>query len=429
MNNKRKELLQILELVKKNGLSLKQAAPRAGLSYRQLRRLYHRFLQAGEAGLVHGLYGRPSNRSIAEPIHRHIIDYYQKHFSDLGPSRAAEHFAAMGYDLSRETMRRWLIAEGLWQNGKRMPRVRTAKEHFGEMLLLVCRNFSLFRNKPTYRMLFAVDEGTRICMCRVVEHSAESAAMQVLAGWVITYGIPMSIACDRHYLSFQTHGDQKGTCPDLLRARKALGRALEKLGIETLPMSCSLITERVGCVLEKFVSGVKEKIRAGGMISVDQVNILLREPEAAGLDYTRITLPADAPDYHVRLQPGDEPDKIFSYEFETEVSAQGIVKYNNRRFRIIGEETGKGARKGPAGDTDVGPVRRAGSAQVKPKQGNRLTLRPPGYEATQEAPKRSNGLTLGPPGSTKRTVLLTEDLNGRVRVYHGKRELEIREID
>jgi hypothetical protein len=384
MNAKRKELLQILEYVKERRLSLKQAAAQVPISYRQLRRLYSRFAEAGEAGLVHGLRGKPSNRSMPAHVRRHIIAYYQKRLTDLGPSRAAKRLAAMGYSVSRETLRRWLIDEGLRQNGKRACRGREVKENFGEMLLLVCRNFSLFREKSKLRLLFAVDDATHTCMCRVVEHTAESAAMKVLAAWVSTYGIPMSLACDRHYLTFRDRSRGEGMWPDLLRARRALGRALEKLGVDAVPMSCALISARVGAMLEKYVSGVKVKIRTGGVTSVEQANALLQGPAAVLLGSPRVKPPAGAQDFHVRLQPGDDPDKIFRYEYETEVPLQGIVTYNNRRFRVAGY---------------AGAEAKAGRTQKT---------------MARAAPER---------------VLLTEDLNGRVRIFHGKTELEIRELE
>src|SRR5690349_8489212 len=55
-----------------------------------------------------------------------------------GPTLAAEHLAAEdGLRVDAETLRRWMLAEGLWSRERRRRphrRRRERKEHFGEMV-------------------------------------------------------------------------------------------------------------------------------------------------------------------------------------------------------------------------------------------------------------------------------------------------------
>ena len=62
MSVKERARLGILSKVEADELTLVQAAGLLGVSYRQVRRLRQRYREHGDAGLVHGLRGRPINR-------------------------------------------------------------------------------------------------------------------------------------------------------------------------------------------------------------------------------------------------------------------------------------------------------------------------------------------------------------------------------
>lgn len=63
MSAKERERLKLFERVKRGELSLREAAEIGGLSYRQTRRLYKRYREYGDRGLVHRGRGRLSNRA------------------------------------------------------------------------------------------------------------------------------------------------------------------------------------------------------------------------------------------------------------------------------------------------------------------------------------------------------------------------------
>lgn len=50
----------VFEMVKQGRLTLDMAAKQAGISYRQAKRIYKRFKDEGDAGLIHKLSGRDS---------------------------------------------------------------------------------------------------------------------------------------------------------------------------------------------------------------------------------------------------------------------------------------------------------------------------------------------------------------------------------
>ena len=62
MSKKERARLVELEQVAAGKVRLRAAAERLGLSYRQMKRVWRRYVAGGAAGLVHRSRGRASNR-------------------------------------------------------------------------------------------------------------------------------------------------------------------------------------------------------------------------------------------------------------------------------------------------------------------------------------------------------------------------------
>jgi len=124
-------------------LKLVQAAELLELSYRQGKRIWRRYREEGAEGLVHRSAGRPSNRSYPERWRRQVLRLVREKYSGdvgkrFGPTLAAEHLAEENrIEVHAETLRRWMLAEGLWsRERKRAPyrKRRQRREHFGELV-------------------------------------------------------------------------------------------------------------------------------------------------------------------------------------------------------------------------------------------------------------------------------------------------------
>ena len=59
--------------------------------------------------------GRPSNNSLPEAYRDLALSLVRERYADFGPTLAAEKLAEVhGCTISRETLRGWMIAAGLW---------------------------------------------------------------------------------------------------------------------------------------------------------------------------------------------------------------------------------------------------------------------------------------------------------------------------
>jgi transposase len=115
------------------------------VSYRQAKRLWQRYREEGGKGLQHRSAGRCSNRAKPEKFRRKVLGLIREKYSGteqerFGPTLAAEHLADEdGLEVGEETLRRWMLAEGLWSRMRRRKAHRKRRErrqHFGDLVQL-----------------------------------------------------------------------------------------------------------------------------------------------------------------------------------------------------------------------------------------------------------------------------------------------------
>jgi len=140
MSSKEMRRAGILARVKSGELKLGNAAVMMGISYRQSKRMAKRYREEGAKGLKHGSAGRESNRRKPKKFRERVLRLVGKKYSGeegerFGPTLAAEHLAG-DYDVevNAQTLRRWVLLEGLWSRARKHRERRERKEHLGELV-------------------------------------------------------------------------------------------------------------------------------------------------------------------------------------------------------------------------------------------------------------------------------------------------------
>ena len=129
MSAKERIRLEVLGRVKRKELSVVEAVPLLGLSLRQSRRVWKRFKIESDAGLVHRLRGRSSNRRLAEDVRQRIVKIHQECYADFGPTLACEKLASEHeLVLSPDTLVALLKERGLWVRRRRRGKHRRRRE-------------------------------------------------------------------------------------------------------------------------------------------------------------------------------------------------------------------------------------------------------------------------------------------------------------
>src|SRR2546426_4103440 len=134
--------VEVLARVRSGELRVVDAAGLLRVSYRQAKRLWKRYQEEGAGGLKHRNAGRGSNRGYAERFRHKVLGRVREKYGGpvgerFGPTLAAEHLVSEdGLRVDAETLRRWMLAEGLWsrERRRRHRRRRDRKEDFGGMV-------------------------------------------------------------------------------------------------------------------------------------------------------------------------------------------------------------------------------------------------------------------------------------------------------
>jgi transposase len=176
------------------------------VSYRQAKRLYRRYRAEGAKGLKHRSAGRASNRALDTRQRKRVLALIREKYSGgvderFGPTLAAEHLASEdGITVDHETLRRWMLAAGLWSRArKRSPhrRRRARMAHFGELVQLDGSFHPWLEDRgPENCLLTLVDDTTGRSLGRFGAQETIWAAVAILRAWIAQYGIPRALYTD-----------------------------------------------------------------------------------------------------------------------------------------------------------------------------------------------------------------------------------------
>ena len=226
-------------------ITQKKAAELMELSYRQTKRLVKRVREEGEKGIIHRLRGRRGNRRIAEEVKRRALALHREKYADFGPTLASEKLSKLhGIEVSDETLRGWLRAEGRyeWQRKRKKHREwRQRKEHCGEMVQVDGSHHDWLEGRGPQLVLMAyVDDATGGVYGRFYDYEGTLPGMDSFLRYVKRYGIPQSLYLDRHTTYPQDPVDKstkKQSIEEQLRGEEAKSqfeRAVEELGVKVI---------------------------------------------------------------------------------------------------------------------------------------------------------------------------------------------------
>src|SRR5579859_6061357 len=88
MSQRERDRLRVLHSVLEGQRTQVEAARLLGLTPRHVRRLLQRLQQGGDAALVHGLRGQPSNHRKDAKFRTRVLKLYRKDYPDFGPTFA-----------------------------------------------------------------------------------------------------------------------------------------------------------------------------------------------------------------------------------------------------------------------------------------------------------------------------------------------------
>jgi helix-turn-helix protein len=334
--------VEVLARVRSQELRVVDAARLLRLSYRQAKRLWKRYGEEGAGGLKHRSAGRRSNRAYAERFHGKVLGLVRKKYSGsvgerFGPTLAAEHLASEDrLHIDAETLRRWMLREGLWSRERRRRghrRRRERKEHFGEMVQMDGSFHRWLEERgPEGCLMDLVDDATGTTLARLGEQETIWAAAGALRAWIERYGVPLAL-----YVDWKNLYKRCATAGERLRGEEPItqfGRMCGKLRIELIAAASPQAKGRVERIHGTHQDRLVKKLRRQQITTHAKANAYLEE-EYLPEHNRRFARPATRPeDYHRRAPWAAELDKIFRLESERAISEDWVVRYDNRFFQL-----------------------------------------------------------------------------------------------
>jgi len=340
MSRKDCRKVQILSRVKEKVITVRRAGELLGLSYRQAKRLWKRYREGGEKGLIHRGRGASSNNHLQLELKQKVLDRYREVYQGFGPTLAVEKLAEEDQlpPLSRETLRLWLLEAGLWQRHRRhrpYRKRREPKHHFGELVQMDGSHHPWFGEEHNSCCLMnLVDDATGITLAIMNQQETTEAAMRVLWAWIERYGIPLALYCDLKnvYLT-----DREPTLEEQLEGRvpkTAFGLACEKLGIQIIsaysPQAKGRVERKHGVYQDRFA----KELRLRNAKTVTQANMILQGGFIEKLNRKFAHPPIAEQDFHVPSRSAQDLRDIFCFEATRSVAQDWVVRHENRFYQL-----------------------------------------------------------------------------------------------
>ena len=350
LSARERERLKVLQQVEEGHLKQVEAARRLRLTDRQVRRLQQRLRRQGDAGIVHRLRARSSNRKIPEALRQRALGVLrQACYSGFGPTLAAEHLARQGIRVSRETLRHWMNAAGLWQTRRRtVKRVhvwRPRRSSYGELVMMDSSPFRWLEERGSGGHLIAmIDDATSRVWGRLVERDSTEENLRTLRGWLERQGRPLALYTDKNGLFVtsrpvqwqeQLHGEP---------ARTQFGRALAELDIEWIAAHSPQAKGRVERLFGTLQDRLVKEMRLAEIDTLEKANRFLEITFWPFWNQRFSVQPARKSDAHRRLEPRHRLPEILSVRVARTVGADHTVTWEGNRWGLRREDVCAGLR-------------------------------------------------------------------------------------
>jgi transposase len=325
--------IEVLSEVRTGRRTVAAAAAVLAVSERQAYRLLARYEVDGGSGLIHKARGRVSNRSRNEGIRKYAVELVKTRYADFGPTLATEvlldkHELRVG----RETLRRWMMAEGLWLSRTQrrtfhQPRLR--RESYGELIQIDGSDHRWFeqRGEPCTLLVFIDDATSKLMQLRFVPSESTDSYFEALDGYLTTHGCPTAFYSDKHTVFRVNRPDAKGGS-----GMTQFGRALAELNIEILCANSSQAKGRVERANRTLQDRLVKELRLAGVSDMAAGNMFL--PRFVEQFNEKFSVPAAKPEnLHRRLNvQAPRLADILCHREQRHVGQQLTLAYDRRQI-------------------------------------------------------------------------------------------------
>jgi transposase len=351
-----RDRLVALKKAKKRQITQREAAEELGLSVRHVKRLIYALKKHGDKAVVHRLRGRPSNRKIEARIEREAMQILSAPvYQGFGPTLAAEYLGKKhGIEVSKETVRQWMLRAKLWQGKKAKVKDvhtwRPRRSRCGELVQWDTSDHDWLEGRGERLYLIAmIDDATSRLWARFVRSDSTEENMKLLWDYLEKFGRPVAFYTDKASMFHTTEKrkrDQPGVDQDPVEMPPTqIGRALRELGITWIaahsPQAKGRVERNFGTAQDRLVKGM----RVAGVATLEQANEYLRNDYLVWWERELTVEPASRDDAHRPLEKTHHLAASLSHVETRQVRSDYTLRWDGKLYQIERQAVTTGLRR------------------------------------------------------------------------------------
>jgi hypothetical protein len=336
MSGKERKRKVILEEVKKGMLTLKDAAPKLEVGYRQAKRIWKKYLTKGDVGLIHANRGKSSANAYSQGFKDKILNLYRNKYMGFGPTFAAEKIEEQDdVKVNAETLRLWLLGAHLLLRSRKRKSYRQRRERkecFGELLQIDGSDHAWFgKDKGRCCLLNIVDDATGITLSQLDRGETCQVLLRTFKMWVEKYGVPQAVYVDLKslYVSERNRIDN-----NLDITMHVFERVCYLLNVKVIKAYSAQGKGRVernhGVYQDRFV----KELQLRSITTIGEANDFLTNEYLAKTNKKFAKQPKSSRNAHCPAKAYGDLNQIFCWEYRRKIQNDFTIRFNNRFFQI-----------------------------------------------------------------------------------------------
>lgn len=336
MTLKEADRLAVVRRIESKKLQIGDGARELGISSRQMKRIRRRYKERGARGLLSLRKGKPSPNRVPRKLQNKILRLVRVKYNDYGPTLAVEKLEEKHkIVVSKETLRQWMIKEGLWKGKKRKekkshPR-RTRRSRLGEMIQIDGSYEYWFedRAEKCCLIVFIDDATSQIMLMRFFKAETTEDYLKMLRLYIERHGRPQALYSDKHSVFRVNNKEQFDQGKWATRFHEVLKALNVELICAHSPQAKGRVERANGTLQDRLIKEMRER----NISSMEEGNNFLDEyTEKHNKKFSvEPTVPENA---HQAILPSHKLEQMFMLREERIISKDLSFQYKNKLYQI-----------------------------------------------------------------------------------------------
>jgi len=347
LSNEEQQRLDITKAAIQRKITNGQAAKMLGISPRQIKRLKKAVKTEGDEAIIHKLKRRRSNHCIDSSIKENLLKKIKDTYHDFKPGFATEKLQEQyGIDVTSQTIRVWMIEEGLWKRHKQQKTGeyrswRPRKEYLGELQQFDGSYHHWFENRLLGKygesievcLLAAIDDATgKINRAEFAQNEGVHAVFTFWKAYVEEIGKPVGIYLD----ALSTYKINHKNAVDNKELMTQFERANRELSIQLITAHSPQAKGRVEKLFGTLQDRLVKEMRLACINTLHAGNKFLKEVFLPKFNNTFTVVPAKDGNVHKALSEIDKKNlnRIFSVQSRRRVNNDFTIQFKNNWYQL-----------------------------------------------------------------------------------------------